>query len=290
MPDGKRALFCVGAQKAGTTWLYDYLNGHDDCFFGFKEFHYFDLHEGVYTVQAKLRVQQISAMLAKLPRELGAEYDAILDEVKPSIQSLMSYRTGPEGLQAYLDLMSMGGEDSTYLCDFTTTNHMVSRPIMTEMSKLSDDTRCIFIMRDPIQRLWSSVRMDLEAQYPDDAEFAERSCERFGQVIDGTSGLAQRKSDLGDYASAVSTIDQVFAPDKRMYLFFEDLFQQATLDRVCDFLEIDRLTADVDTRQKEGRSVKLPDDLRAAARRKLAPQYDFVMHRFEGEVPAKWQV
>lgn len=40
---GKTFLLGVGAQKAGTTWLYDYLNDHPQTDMGlYKEYHLFD--------------------------------------------------------------------------------------------------------------------------------------------------------------------------------------------------------------------------------------------------------
>ena len=35
-------LFCIGAQKAGTSWLYTLLATHPECHLPVKEVHYFD--------------------------------------------------------------------------------------------------------------------------------------------------------------------------------------------------------------------------------------------------------
>ena len=39
----KKFILGLGAQKAGTSWLYNYFNSRDDFFSGFmKEYHIFD--------------------------------------------------------------------------------------------------------------------------------------------------------------------------------------------------------------------------------------------------------
>ena len=46
MGDQPTLLFCVGATKAGTSWLFDYLKHHPECHLrSVKELQYFYAHE-----------------------------------------------------------------------------------------------------------------------------------------------------------------------------------------------------------------------------------------------------
>ncbi|QLQ18591.1 MAG: hypothetical protein HZT43_07875 [Exiguobacterium profundum] len=62
-------LFGVGAAKAATSWLHDYLLGHPDCSFRrVKELHYFDAAEsGKWGGQIKRLEGELSRLNARLP-------------------------------------------------------------------------------------------------------------------------------------------------------------------------------------------------------------------------------
>ena len=55
IPPGKRVLYCIGAQKAGTTWLGDYVAAHPDCYLPvMKECHFFEVRSGAETYARNL--------------------------------------------------------------------------------------------------------------------------------------------------------------------------------------------------------------------------------------------
>ena len=64
-------FLCVGAAKAGTTWLHTQLKAHPDCHFrAIKELHYFDALEG------KRLGQERERHLAEQERVLGRVPDS----------------------------------------------------------------------------------------------------------------------------------------------------------------------------------------------------------------------
>ena len=62
-------LFCVGATKAGTSWLYEHLYAHPECRFRtIKELHDFTMTETVHFDNALARGQ---AEIASLKDQAG---------------------------------------------------------------------------------------------------------------------------------------------------------------------------------------------------------------------------
>ena len=65
-------LICVGATKAGTSWMYRYLHDHEECFArSVKECHYFS------TFNSKKLMHQL-----KILNRLGVQYEARLIEAE----------------------------------------------------------------------------------------------------------------------------------------------------------------------------------------------------------------
>ena len=61
-------LFCIGAAKAGTSWLHTQLSAHPECHFrAIKELHYFDaLDTGRLDRQIANHEEQQRALTARL--------------------------------------------------------------------------------------------------------------------------------------------------------------------------------------------------------------------------------
>ena len=58
-------LFCVGATKAGTSWLYTYLLDHPECHVrSVKELHYFDVKGPIDRQRRIDRLQKAQARIA----------------------------------------------------------------------------------------------------------------------------------------------------------------------------------------------------------------------------------
>ena len=68
---GQTFIFCVGATKAGTSWLYDYLNSHRECQLpAVKELHYFDaLEHGSGAWHRKQLEERLDGVRARLAAE-----------------------------------------------------------------------------------------------------------------------------------------------------------------------------------------------------------------------------
>jgi hypothetical protein len=145
--------------------------------------------------------------------------------------------------------------------------------------------RFAFILRDPVARLWSNIRMSVQARL-DTAEDLRAAC--LATVDAVLSGQAPKMLLRSDYATALSHLEAFVAPARRMVLFFENMFTQAKMDEFCAFLGLAPHPAQVNKPNHVGVSVKLDETRRAGLSELLAPQYAAVEARF-GALPDRWQ-
>jgi len=136
--DPRPDFLCVGAQKAGTSWLYQQLERHPDFWMPpVKELHYLDLLN---------RTKRLH------PPRCGDERDASFLEDMNNL-----------GARFYLDLDSYGRL-------FCHKGALLSGDISPAYSALNDEViervvnhfpnlKVVFMARDPVERAWSQLSM-----------------------------------------------------------------------------------------------------------------------------------
>lgn len=291
VPDGRRMLFCVGAQKAGTTWLAKALGDHPAChFYPFeKELHYFDTAYGMNPGMKKWRLRQVRGLFDRLDHVDGKQYSDLIRKVQGNLDLLKVFRSGRLGAQAWMYHLARDAKDARYLCDFTPDYAYCPPEAFAEMaSYIAPDgarPKVIFLMRDPIDRHWSFLRMLIRHR--------DVPKERAPETL---RGWLQHDIDHGpiarrhhcDYRRTVELLDQHVPQEDTLLMFYEDMFVQESYDRVCDFLEIERQEADF-SMVHEGMKAGFPEDLYYPMRESLADIYQFAFDRFGDAVPDRWR-
>jgi hypothetical protein len=144
--------------------------------------------------------------------------------------------------------------------------------------------RVVYLLREPLSRLWSHIRMSADRMAPD--RFAQ-TCEVMVQRLiagaqdGGLQGIARR----GDYAGNLPKLRRIFGA-RLLVMFTEDLFTKTGYNRVLAHLGLGAQDADLHRRVHEGRALAMPDALRRAAMQFLRPQYEFVAGQFAALPPA----
>ncbi len=135
-------FFCVGAQKAGTTWLYYQLAAHPDFWMPpLKEVHYFD---------------QLSRTRAPAPPVRDSRDACFLARVKRlSEQSHID-------LENYARLFEPKG--ALLSGDITPAYSMLNEELIERIAARFPNARVIFIARDPVERAWSQLSMGVRLQ------------------------------------------------------------------------------------------------------------------------------
>jgi hypothetical protein len=280
-------LFGIGATKAGTSWLQFYLERHPEVhLWRHKELHYFDALDQGRVMET---IDQLCAKRADLRARMHKAEDKNLQRLRTDVAEIDRYLgligRGEENANAYVSFLKKGRKGARVVGDITPAYALLSEARLTMMAGLAPVTRFIYILRDPIERLWSNIRMMAGWKGGSDAEIAERANWIFDRWTRGEEEAVQERCD---YAGALARLSAAVPETSRFIAFYEDLFSQETADRICGFLGIAAHPAPLDRRVHESVRIPLDPARREIAATRLAPQYDTVSQMF-GRVPARWQ-
>lgn len=188
-------FLCIGAQKGGTTWLYHQLETHPDFWMPpFKELHYFD---------ALGRVDR-----ASVPRQEDERDSRFLESLK---------RLGADltiNLQNYARLFEPKG--SLLSGDITPTYSILSKKVIRQIARSLPKLKVIFLARDPIERLWSHLSMEVSYHQIEPFDVADI------QALN--RNLRRRGLLLRSYPSrTVTRWKRYLRPELFRVFFFDDL-------------------------------------------------------------------
>ncbi len=281
MTDTVAHMICVGATKAGTSWLYAYLRRHPDCWMrSIKELHYFN------TVQNDSFDDQIAGREAELSRLEARPEDARLLTRKQDLRdwlSVLALRGRDDA--AYLDYLHHGRGNGRLVGDITPAYGLLSVQMLRRIARLAANLRIVYLLRDPVERLWSQLRMNARRRVKDESQYERKALALMDAAL---AGREERAVVRGDYADTLVRLDAAFDPKHLLVMFQEDLFSKQGLARLTSFLGIAPKRFDTERRIHAGAPATLDAERHARAVAFLRPQYDFVAARF-GALPPSWQ-
>jgi len=188
-------FLCVGAHKAGTTWLYQQLDSHPDFWMPpVKELHYFDQLS---------RVQRAARPRCRDKRDLRFLERLKSLSAKPTID-----------LENYGRLFEPKGP--LLSGDISPNYSTLSNEVIGQVLRFFPHLKVIFLARDPVERVWSHLSM--EVHY--------RQIEPFDVTnIDAINrNLFRRGMLLRSYPSAVvARWKRHVHPERLRVYFFDDL-------------------------------------------------------------------
>lgn len=280
-------LYGIGATKVGTSWLHAWLSDHPEVHLWMhKEMHYFDaIHDGRVMQQIDAICERRAALRAKM-RAAGdplrqadlatrvAEIDRYLGLIGP----------GRVDARAYLDFLCEGRGGAHVVGDITPAYALLPVERLRYMAAVAPVTRFVYLMRDPVERLWSNLRSMAAARGGEPAEVADRSVRLFDRWAAGQERAVDARSD---YAGALRRLFAAVPERARFVAFHEEVFSGTTAARLCGFLGIDARPAGGPAVNR-GPDVPLDLGRRAIAADRLARQYDEVKSLI-GRLPDRWQ-
>ncbi len=282
-------VFCLGATKAGTSWLHDQLVAHPECRLrAIKEYHYFSKvksadFQSVLTANEHEIARLTARNATRLPEQCiwAKGYIADLQAYAP----VLALQT--QNAVAFAGLLASAPGVGHVVGDFTPAYALLSEEKLVEIAKFAPDTRAIYLIRDPVARLWSHIRMVASRSNP--ADMAEAAWGLLRRVVDlDPSGDAQGIVQRGDYAAIIPKISRAFHPSRLLIMFYEEMMTAPGFARICAFLGIANRPADFGRKVHAGKALGLTASDRSAAARFLRPQYEFVANRFP-VLPDAWQ-
>lgn len=279
-------LFGLGATKAGSSWLHDHLASHPEVHMpALKELHYFDA-KFFRTVPAQIRRltaerEAIRLRMAAADDQTGAGL-AIRDAEIVQLMDLMSARVDEGAFARFLTTSAAGAR---LVGDITPAYALLPARLLRRMQRLADRVRFVYILRDPVDRLWSHVRMLAARLSRTGEDFAAQAHRIFDRWAGGGQVTVSQRSD---YAGALERMARSILPERSMVLYYERLFSDETTERLAAFLGISNRRADFARRVHAGIPLALDPVRRDMARAILRPQYEYVA-RTRGDLPARWR-
>jgi hypothetical protein len=256
-------FICIGAQKAGTTWLNVVLSGHPRVWLPrIKEIHYFNElycpgHRS-WTVG-----HRNSCVASSLKEELSR--DKALDSKRLAELAHLAAETISDEWYGRIFASAL---DNQIAGEMTPEYSLLPEAGIRHLAKLNRKVKIIFMIRDPVDRAWSHMRM-LASVY------------NFGSTIDNLAPMTKNHDvlDRCDYSAILRRWLEFISPERLIVLNYDDIAKapEDVLSRAYDFLGLEAypLPGDV-LREKvfEGPSGQLPEPIYKLLRDELRPCYE----------------
>lgn len=263
----------IGAQRAGTTWLYHNLRRHRQVWLPpIKElnfFNSFDASEALSSSrkQKSLRYDQHLPMrLTAYARVAAGKADR--RDADPAFD--LRYFTGARDLDWYRRLFAPAAARGLVTGDISPSYALLEKAtIETQVLTANPDIRVVYTLRDPVERILSHVGKRLRQGHLEgharDAFAAEFAVSRQAEVFT-------------DYLGSIETWRSVVGADRLKVVFFDDLAQRpdAYLREVMTFIGVEPETGPADNSASAvnaGNTVE-KGSLEAGLYRKYLPQLE----------------
>ena len=226
-------FICIGAQKAGTTWLATQLRSHPEIWITpNKELHYFDW-QSHYSSSAAIRFDLVKCRLENTGWSEKAKKRIVssIDSGHPALVRWWSrYLFSNYSDEWYLSLFKDAG--SKISGELTPAYSALSAQQIDQMANLLPNVKIIFLIRNPIDRAWSWLRFS----------------EKRGEAVNlaDTKSLIDRIDSDGqvlrsDYMRTLQLYQNSFSPDNILLCFYDAIVQQPSnlMKQILSFLEVD---------------------------------------------------
>ena len=270
-------LLGVGAQKAGTTWLHEYLASLPEVDLGFmKEYHVFDQNHVLDTTPG--RKKRFENYLNSF---LGSDSLSIRHKFRRNHKHYFSY------FRKLVD-----SPDQVFITGDITPSYAalpvkVLRYIKSSLEKNGFRVRVVFLMRDPVARCISANRMYSSPRLLDSPGDAALEAELLAKKYQQTRFQIRTR-----YDQTINNLEQVFTSDELYLGFYEELFSDKAIAEICSFLELPFRPGKY-KQVVHGSLVKseLPETIKSEIRSYYSQVYDFVLNRFgQDRVKKLWKM
>jgi hypothetical protein len=268
--------------KAGTTWLHDHLAASPQCEPGLrKEYHVFD----------SLDLAKEPYLLSRVVAKAHASLDEVA-EARPTDPTFLVQAAMIADEELYFDYFTalFARSASTRLTMDITPGYALLSASRLAGIRASFEQRGVravaaYLMRDPVERIWSQVRMQKRRRPENNPGTAEE--------LVGQRYAEPTYADRTRYDTTVRNLDDAFG-EAVFYGFHEELFAPATaaaeIARLSTFVGIDHRDPDLSAEfNVSPRSAELPEATVRAVAEHFRPTYELVASRFpDRDLPKIW--
>lgn len=280
-------FLCIGAQKAGTTWLYANLKTVSGVTMPpLKEIHYFD----------ELYKHEKTSLFARITAKEGMNRWWWKEELIRTLKSIkrkksfvnaswyFRYFFLPRNFAWYKKLFSVPGNKKSG--DITPDYCILDKDVIGLIHKKFPKLKIIYLIRNPVDRAWSALKM----------RYIKRRGFQFDQIDETLiEEYYEKFSAFNDIERTINNWTAFF-PKNQFYIgMYDELVENPIVffNKILDFLELSQ-DYDMDKAQKfifKGVSGQIPHKLELMLYRKSIKQIQFVNQYLSGylkKYPTKW--
>jgi hypothetical protein len=283
----------IGGQKCGTGWLTVALRRHPEVLsHTIKEMHVFDcmflprtrrywvptFEQRLAELEARLDSCTRSGGDARQARRLGRQVRDRRDHL-----AILRSRRRSVAVRRYQEYFASrvaeAGPAVRCFGEITPAYALLPPDGFRLLVAAHPGAHVVFLLRDPVDRFWSAVRMRSRHQPGLDPVRTFEDALATPYMV-----------DRGAYEKTLAALERSVPASQRLVLFTEDLFGpcgEAELERLSRFLGIGPIDADRASPRNEGAPLPLPADLEQRATHLFLPTYEGVLERI-GRLPDRW--
>ncbi|WBU52759.1 sulfotransferase [Paracoccus sp. SCSIO 75233] len=267
----KPRVVCIGAQKAGTTWLHTQLSAHPKIWAApVKELHYFD---GRHVPEnMKWLPWHFKRSIQGIERRATAKGEPIPQDMRRYLDEMTSEQMFTPGWYRRIFSPAPPG---TLPLDSTPEYSTLPEKAVDEVATFLPNAKFIYLIRDPVDRAISQLRMNLSRH-----KTLPKTPEGYLAHLDDPV-----LDNHGDYATYIPRWQARFGPDRLLILPYGRIASDPAglMREVEAFLGIAEydyptLTAHV---FKGSAAPEFPEEGRRMLRARFAAQYDFLRAHFD---------
>ncbi len=273
-------FICIGAQKAGTSWLHSSLLAHIDAAMPpEKEINFFypAVLPSPWKRLLRSRTANLDTLWHKRYGKLITAWESL--ELDFPYQWYVRYLYGVRTMRQYIKLFPKYNNKITG--DLSPSYIALTEAQIRQISEQLPNTKIIFLVRHPVERAWSAFKMDQAS---------------FIKTNPSEEELIQRMEYVTAHSKYCDVIDvwRKCAPDRLGVWFYEYLNEnpEQFFGEICDFLSISpyRMYDRTQLRQKvfKGSGRPMPEGVRRYLNSMLEDEILGMHARFNNSYTAAW--
>jgi hypothetical protein len=281
--------FVIGAQKSATTWLYQELCNHPSISkFPVKEIHFWNAYEANFPAHLRLGNRTIQKRIFKTDfwRKLSVQILGNKIEIQ-NLSFFWYFFFCNYSLEWYFGLNRFS--KGKLIGDFTPAYSFLKEETVAEISSHYPNSKVVFVLRDPIDRLWSQWRMFVRRN-PNTRDLSFREYvldEKLFFAFFAKEGLNKRC----DYRYTIITYSKYFSG--RFFLgFYDDIVSGGpafidAFDKDVLSLSKKRNQSISQIKVNDSMEVSIPESILNFLKEKLFDQYYWLATNYDG-FPKIW--
>jgi hypothetical protein len=275
----KQFILGVGCQKGGTSWLYEQLKNCNSVDMGLtKEHHVFD---ALYVPDCKKFLNKKSLRKKSMLKQ-AIKNNSLIYQL-PCLLRSTDFQRNPDNYFKYFAALSRAKKITT-VGDITPSYSAlpieVLKYIRDNLQERGFTVKVVFLMRDPIERCWSAVRMSRRKRLEENPYIHFKHSESEQLAIDYKRNKYEIRTR---YEVTIKNLEAVFPSSHIYYGFYERIFTDDALKEMQNFFAIDEFNPN--TEDKFNVSKKTTDNIDAQLRNDIfnfyRSTYEFCDERFD---------